>query len=83
MVIKILGTGCRACNKLEKNVRTALEELNIDATIEKVENLNDIVDYGIVSTPALVIDEEVVSGGKALPVENIKKLLVERLFDYR
>lgn len=76
MVIKILGTGCRACNKLENNVRAALEELKLDAKIEKVENINDIVDYGVMRTPALVIDEKVVAAGGTLAVEDIKKLLV-------
>lgn len=77
MVIKILGTGCRACRKLEQNVRTALDELELDATIEKVENLNDIADYGLVQTPALVINEKIVAAGKVLSMEDIKELLVK------
>ncbi len=75
MIIKILGTGCNKCEKLEKNLKTALEELKIDATLEKVEGLIEIVRYGVMTTPALVIDDKVVSVGKALSTKDLKKLL--------
>ena len=75
MIIKILGTGCNKCEKIEKNLRTALEELNIDATVESVEGLVEIVRYGVMTTPALVIDEKVVSVGKVLSTKDLKKLL--------
>lgn len=75
MIIKILGTGCNKCGKLEKNLKEALDELKIDAKIEKVEGLADIVKYGVMTTPALVIDEKVVSLGKVLSTKDLKKLL--------
>lgn len=75
MVIKILGTGCSKCEKLEKNLNVALRELNIDATIEKVDDLLELVSYGVMSTPGFVVNDEVKSVGKALSVKEIKKLL--------
>lgn len=75
LIIKILGTGCNKCEKIEKNLRTALEELNIDATVESVEGLVEIVRYGVMTTPALVIDDKVVSVGKVLSTKDLKKLL--------
>jgi len=75
LIIKILGTGCRKCKELEKSAEVATKELNIDAKIEKVEDIGDIIGYGVMKTPALVIDEEVVSAGKLLSVEELKKLL--------
>lgn len=75
MIIKILGTGCNKCDKLEKNLKIALEELDIDVTVEKVEELIEIVRYGVMTTPALVIDDKVVSVGKPLSTKDIKKLL--------
>jgi small redox-active disulfide protein 2 len=75
MKIKVLGTGCPNCKILEKNVKEAIEELNKKAEIEKVTDIAKIMEYGIMSTPALVIDEKVVSYGKVASVEEIKKLL--------
>ena len=74
MEIKILGTGCSKCEKLEKNVETALHEMNIKATVSKVEDLLELVSYGVMSTPGLVIDDEVKSVGRVLSVNEIKKL---------
>lgn len=75
MNIKILGTGCANCKKLEANVRRAVEELEIDASIEKVTDFKKIVEYGVMQTPALVIDEQVKIAGKVSTVEEIKKYL--------
>ncbi|HZK10716.1 MAG TPA: thioredoxin family protein [Clostridia bacterium] len=75
MEIKILGTGCTKCEKLEKNLEIALKELNIEARIENVEDLVELVSYGVMSTPGFVINDEVKSVGKALSVKQIKKLL--------
>lgn len=74
MEIKILGTGCSKCEKLEKNVETALHEMNVEATVSKVEDLLELVSYGVMSTPGLVIDDEVKSVGRVLSVNEIKKL---------
>jgi small redox-active disulfide protein 2 len=75
MIIKILGTGCPKCKKLEKNARMAIKELGSDATIEKVTDLDKIMDYGVMITPALVIDEKVVASGKLLSASDIKALI--------
>lgn len=75
MNIKILGTGCANCKKLETNVRRAVEELGIDVSIEKVTDFKKIVEYGVMQTPALVIDEQVKTAGKVSTVEEIKKYL--------
>ncbi|MBS4534096.1 TM0996/MTH895 family glutaredoxin-like protein [Clostridium sp. D2Q-14] len=75
MIIKILGSGCANCTKLEKNVKKAVDELGIDATIEKVTDFKDIMSYGVMKTPALVIDEDVKIVGKVAKPEEIKKYL--------
>ncbi|MFA7056711.1 MAG: thioredoxin family protein [Candidatus Cloacimonadales bacterium] len=75
MIIKILGSGCAKCKKLEENVRKAVANKGVDATVEKVTDMDKIMDYGVMMTPALVIDEKVISAGKLLKVEEIAKLL--------
>jgi small redox-active disulfide protein 2 len=75
MVIKILGTGCANCKKLEENTRKAVEELRLDATIEKVTEIKDIMKYGVMKTPALVVDEKVKIMGRVPAPEEIKKYL--------
>ncbi|NWQ42312.1 TM0996/MTH895 family glutaredoxin-like protein [Bacillus sp. EB106-08-02-XG196] len=75
MLIKILGTGCRNCVTLAENTKKALEELGKVAEIVKVEDIKEIMSYGIMSTPALVIDEKVVSYGKVLKPKDIAKLI--------
>ncbi len=75
MIIKVLGTGCAKCHQLEENARKAVAELGIDAEVEKVENIKDIMKYGVMKTPALVVDEKVKSFGRVLTTEEIKKFL--------
>lgn len=75
MEIKILGTGCSKCEKLEKNLHKAIEELNIEVTIEKVDDLIELVSYGVMTTPGFVVNDEVKSVGKSLSVKEIKKIL--------
>ncbi len=75
MKIEILGTGCKKCKKLEENAREAVESAGVEATIEKVEDMKAIMQYGVMSTPALVIDREVKSTGKVLKPEEIEKLI--------
>ncbi|HSP47308.1 MAG TPA: thioredoxin family protein [Clostridiaceae bacterium] len=75
MEIKILGTGCANCKKLEANVREAVKELGIDAHIEKVENFKEIMAYGVMKTPALVVDEKVKVMGRVPSVEDLKQYL--------
>ena len=75
MNIKVLGSGCSKCKKLEDNVRKAIAENGISATVEKVSDLKDIMAYGVMMTPALVIDEKVVASGKILKPKEIIALL--------
>ncbi len=77
MTIKILGSGCSNCKRLEQLARSAVEELHIEAEIQKVEDIPSIMSYGILSTPALVIDDTVVSQGK-VPVLSTVKHLIEK-----
>ncbi len=73
--LAILGTGCAKCTKLEANTREARDQLGIDAEIRKVTDIQEIMQYGVMMTPALVIDGEVKSIGKVLSVDDIKGLL--------
>lgn len=75
MNIKILGSGCVKCKKLYKNVEIALKESQIEATLKKVEDINQIIDYGVMMTPGLVIDEKVISVGKVVSPKDIIKLI--------
>lgn len=77
MIIKILGTGCPKCKKLEENARTAVAELGIEASFEKVTDLDKIMDYGVMMTPGLVIDEKVVASGKLLSTAEIKAFITK------
>ena len=74
MIIKILGSGCSNCKKLEANVREAAQELGLSITIDKIQDMKDFVSYGVMSTPSLVVDESVKMIGKVASVEEIKKL---------
>ena len=64
MEVKILGTGCPNCKRLEKVTRQALDGMNVEATVTKVTDMMDILSYGIPSTPGLVVDGKVVSYGR-------------------
>ena len=76
MTIKILGSGCPNCQKLEANAKKALEELGVkDAKIEHVYEIDKIVGYGVMSTPAIVVDKEVKAAGRIPDVEEIKSWL--------
>ena len=75
MNIKILGTGCSKCKKLTENTETAARELGLRFVLEKVTDVAEIMKYGVMSTPALVVDGEVKSAGKLPSPEEIKKLL--------
>ena len=73
--IQILGTGCPKCHALTANAEQAIKELGIEAVVEKVENIQDIMKYGVMITPALAVDGQVKSAGKVLTPEAIKNYL--------
>ncbi|MGM5480621.1 MAG: thioredoxin family protein [Nanobdellota archaeon] len=75
MKIEILGTGCPKCKTLEANAKKALEETGKQAELVKITEIQDIMAYGVMSTPAIVIDGDVKSYGTVTSVEEIKKLL--------
>ncbi|NTW34283.1 MAG: thioredoxin family protein [Bacteroidetes bacterium] len=75
MEIKVLGTGCANCKTLEKSVFNALAEMNFDANVEKVEDITKIMAYGVMRTPALVINEKVVLSGRVPSVKEIKEII--------
>ena len=75
MIIKVLGSGCANCANLEKVTRTALTELGVDATIEKVTDYAAIAGYGVMRTPALVVDEQVVLSGRVPTAGQVRDLL--------
>ncbi|MDD2476215.1 MAG: thioredoxin family protein [Dysgonamonadaceae bacterium] len=77
MEIKVLGTGCTKCNELEKATREAVAALGINANIEKEEDIMKIMEYGVMRTPALVVDGKVIVSGKAPSEKEIKKLLAK------
>ena len=75
MEIKVLGTGCASCKALFATVQQAVAELGIEATVVKEEDLMKIMEYNVMSLPALVVNEKVVSKGKKLSVDEVKELL--------
>lgn len=75
MNIKVLGMGCCNCVKLYENTQDAVKDLGIEANIEKVEDMAKIMEYGVMRTPALVINEKVVVQARIPKKDEIKKLL--------
>ncbi len=75
MIVKILGPGCANCKKLERATREALEQLGLDASVEKVEDYPSILGYGVMSTPGLVVDEKVLVSGRVPTPAEITQLL--------
>jgi small redox-active disulfide protein 2 len=73
--IQILGTGCPKCKALAQNAETAAKEMGIEYTIEKVTDINEIMKFGVMMTPALAVDGQVKAVGKVLSSEQIKQLL--------
>lgn len=79
MNIKILGPGCARCDQLEKTTREVLKELGIDATVEEVKDINEIVEYAVLTTPGLVVNEELVSAGRVPNKAEITQLIANAL----
>lgn len=73
--IQILGTGCPKCRTLLAHTEAAVKAAGIEARIEKVEKIADILKFGVMTTPALVVDGQVKSAGRALSIEDVRKLL--------
>lgn len=74
--IQILGTGCPKCKQLAANAEAAAKTLGVEAQIEKVEKIADIMKFGVMTTPAIVVDGVVKSAGKVLSSEDIKQHLL-------
>jgi small redox-active disulfide protein 2 len=77
MEIKVLGTGCAKCKSLEKLTNEAIAELGISATVEKVEDILKIMQFGVMSTPALVIDKKVVLSGRLPSAAELKEIILK------
>ena len=77
MKIQILGTGCPKCKKTTENAEKAVEMSGVDVEIVKVENINDIMDFGVMMTPALAIDSDVKVSGKIPSPEQIAEWIKE------
>jgi small redox-active disulfide protein 2 len=75
MRIQVLGTGCAKCKQLTANAEKAVAELGVQATVEKVEDLREIMKLGVMTTPALVVDGKVRAAGKVLSPQDVKLLL--------
>jgi len=75
MKLQILGTGCPKCKKLAENVEAAANELGVQCEIEKVTDINEIMKFGVMMTPALAVDGEVKVVGKVLSPDEIKRML--------
>lgn len=76
--IKVLGSGCAKCSALDKAVHRAIVELGLDYDIQHISDVIQIASYGVMSTPALVIDGKVVSYGKVLTVDKVKKIILNK-----
>ena len=76
MEIKVLGAGCTNCKTLEKSTFNALAELNIEANVEKVEDIQKIISYGIMRTPALIIDGKVAVAGRVPSMDELKSIII-------
>lgn len=74
--IKILGTGCAKCKQTEAVIRETLGEMGLEANIEKIEDIEKIMKYDIMSTPALVIDEKIVMAGKVPTRDEVRALML-------
>lgn len=72
--IKVLGAGCKSCNQLYENVQEAVKNMELDLSVEYVTDMEKVVSYGVLSTPAIVVNEKVVSMGKVLKVTDVEKL---------
>ncbi|WOX57457.1 thioredoxin family protein [Methanoculleus receptaculi] len=75
MKVEVLGTGCARCKRLTKNVETAIKDLGIEAELVKVDDITEIMDRGVMLTPALAVDGELKVSGRVADVKEIKEIL--------
>ena len=73
--IKVLGAGCRACHEQYENAKTAVKALGLDVEVEYITDMEKVMGYGVMSMPAIVVNEQVVSMGKVLKAADVEKLL--------
>lgn len=81
--VKVLGTGCKSCHELYKNVKTAISSIGLPIKVEYITDMKKIITYGVMSIPAIVVNEKVISAGKILKAADIEKLLHELCSCYR
>jgi small redox-active disulfide protein 2 len=79
MKIKVLGTGCAKCHQLEQTARQAVKELAIDATIEEVKDMKKIMEYPILTTPGLVVNEELVCSGRIPSKSEVTQFIINAM----
>lgn len=80
MIIKVIGEGCKDCDKLYENVIEAVNELNLDAKVEKVEDLIEIVKLGVMTSPSVMVDGKLVVSGNVASVKNLVKILKKEMW---
>ena len=73
--IKVLGAGCKSCHELHENVKKAVANMNLDAKVEYITDMEKVMSYGVMSMPAIVVNEQVVSMGKVLNATQVEELL--------
>ena len=79
MKIKILGTGCAKCHQLEQTARQVMKELAVDATIEEVKDMRKIMEYPILTTPGLVVNEELVCSGRIPSKSEVTQFIINAM----
>lgn len=79
MIIKVIGEGCKDCDKLYENVIEAVNELNLDAKVEKVEDLIEIVKLGVMTSPSVMVNGKLVVSGNVASTKNLVKILKKEI----
>lgn len=77
--IKVLGSGCSKCNELEKNTKEVLKDLNIDEEVGHIKDFKEIMKYGVMTTPALLVDEKILVRGRVPNIKELKELIQENI----
>ncbi|NMB09395.1 MAG: thioredoxin family protein [Tissierellia bacterium] len=77
--IKVLGSGCSKCNELEKNTKEVLKDLNIDEEVAHIKDFKEIMKYGVMTTPVLLVDEKILVSGRVPNIKELKELIQENI----